>query len=94
MYNAEIRQSQGSDQYCCCDQGSDTCRTNLNVFSTTECPSNKFCDTYFVVTFPDNQNFEPYPTMLLSDVFTDTSTATDVNHKFQFFLSGVPSESV
>ena len=91
IYNVEIRPENARGQYCCCDQGDGTCRQNLFA---TECASDEFCDTYFVITWSDNLNLEPYSTILLSDVLTNTSTSTDVNYNFQFLLSGVPSESV
>ena len=96
MDNVEIRPSKSKDQFCCCDQGDNTCQKNLEAFSSNKnkCASNKLCDTYFVVTLSDYQNFEPCPTMLQSNVFTENSTSTDVNYKFQFFLGGAPSESV
>ena len=79
-YNVEIRPENPRGQYCCCDQGNDTCRQN---FFTTNCTSDEFCDTW-----------EPYSTTLLSDVLTNTSTSTDVIYNFQFPLSDVPSEPV
>ena len=95
MYNVEIRPNGQNGPYCCCDQGGGTCRSSLSQISTTSCSSpNKFCDTYFVATLSDGQNFETWPTMFTSRVSKDSSTSTNVNYMFSFFLSKVPSESV
>ena len=93
MYNVEFRQERDNEPFCCCDQGSDTCRSNLDKIITSSCASNKMCDTYFVATLSNNQNFETWPIMLTSEVFEDSSTL-EVNYMFYFFLSKVPSESV
>ena len=93
MYNVEFRPNQNNGPFCCCDHS--TCQSNLNQLSTTSCSSsNKLCDTYFVATLSENPNFETWPTMLTSDVFEQSSTSTNVNYTFHFFLTKVPSESV
>ena len=94
IYNVEIRPEQTPSQFCCCDQGGDTCQTNLTAFSTTECDSYVSCDTYFVATLSECQISDPCPATLLSDVFHGISTMTDADYEFRFDLSTVPNESV
>ena len=94
MYNVEFRQDETKGPFCCCNQKGGHCRSNLQQLSTMFCDPEKLCDTYFVATLSDNQNFESWPKMLTSEVFEDSSKSTDVNYTFHFFLSKVPSESV
>ena len=93
MYNVEFRQDETKGPFCCCDQGSSKCQSNLDEIITT-CHPKILCDTYFVATLSEKQNFRPWSTMWTSEVFDDSSTRTDVNYTFPFFLSEVPSESV
>ena len=92
MYNVEFREDKTNGPFCCCDKGK--CRSNLDKIAQSPCNSNKFCDTYFVATLSENQNFETWPPMSTSEVFEESSSKNDVNYTFHFFLSEVPGESV
>ena len=93
MYNLEIRTHGNSDRFCCCDKGGNTCWSNLDEISTSSCKNTR-CETYFVATLSESQNFETVPTMLTSEVLSIGSTSFNVDYTFEFFLSKVPSESV
>ena len=93
IHSAEIRQINSTDVYCCCDQGDDYCEENLPQLSTTTCGSTNPCDTYFVATLSTFLPSDSFSAMLSSDTFHNSSS-TDVNYKFQFFLTAVPSELV
>ena len=93
MYSAVFRSERNDDPFCCCEQGGGHCQSKLVDISTKTC-NDDFCDTFFVATLSDSHNFETWPRMWMSDVFHGSSTRTDVNYTFHFFLSKVPIESV
>ena len=87
MYNVEIR---NNDNICCCDAS--TCFNNLDDFSVDTCDPR--CDTYFVLSFMECQDFAPCPVTKTTDVSTNSDTTTNVNYKFSFNVSSSAIEPV